>query len=194
MWMAPCAWVVIEHWFPRVFPWRMGYSQLELLPLVQIAELVGSTAIGFIITAVAAAPSVVYLSWREGSSWVNRRWAVDYLCVAGITLVGAVAFGCLRIQQWEQWCAGQPKLTVALIQVDPSYVGAEKKLRERSEAVHDQVDLICWPESAVGTYSEKLTHFRDRRATMHMSRHSLQSLQPAKDFACHLLAGGKLYR
>jgi apolipoprotein N-acyltransferase len=194
MWIVPCTWVAIEHWFPRVFPWRMGYSQLELLPIVQIAELVGSTGIGFVISAVAAVPSVVYLSWRKGDPPINRRWAIDYSCVAGITLVGTLVFGCLRLRQWEQWCDVQPKLKVALIQVDPSYVGAEKKLRERSEAVHDQVDLLCWPESAVGTYSEKLMHFRDRRATMHMSRHSLKSLEPAKDFACHLLAGGKLYR
>jgi apolipoprotein N-acyltransferase len=194
MWIVPCTWVAVEHWFPRVFPWRMGYSQLEMLPLVQIAELVGSTGIGFVITAAAAVPSVLHLTFRRAAKDADRRWAGGYCIAVGLLLAATLAFGGLRLSEWERWCSEQPKLKVALIQVDPSYVGAEKKLRERSEAVHDQVDLICWPESAVGTYSEKLTHFRDRRATMRMSRHSLKLLEPAKDFACHLLAGGKQFR
>src|SRR4029079_12151930 len=43
LWIVPVVWVAIEYCLPRVFPWTLGYSQLELLPLVQIAELVGPT-------------------------------------------------------------------------------------------------------------------------------------------------------
>ncbi len=193
MWIVPCAWVAIEQWFPRVFPWRMGYSQLEFLQLVQIAELAGSTAIGFVITVVAAIPSVLYLGLRKAATPADRRWAAGYSCAAGILLAGTLMFGGVRVAQWERWCAAQPKLKVALVQVDPAYVGSERKLRERSAAVHGQVDLLCWPESAAGVYSEALAHFRDPEETMRRSRHSLRSLEPAKDFACHLLAGGKQY-
>jgi apolipoprotein N-acyltransferase len=195
MWIVPCVWVAIEQWFPRVFPWRMGYSQLEVLPLVQIADLVGSTGIGFVITALAAAPSALYLGfWRPQATRADCHGAICYSSAAMLLLVCTLVYGGVRISQWERWCADQPKLKVALVQVDPAYVGSEQKLRERSAAVHDQVDLLCWPESAAGVYAESLTHFRNPDDTMRLSRHSLRSLEPAKDFSCHLLAGGKLYR
>ena len=40
--LAPFVWVAVEHWWPRIFPWVLGYSQLEILTLIQIAELTGS--------------------------------------------------------------------------------------------------------------------------------------------------------
>jgi len=83
---------------------------------------------------------------------------------------------------------------VGLVQVDPDFVGSLEKLRERSLAIHEQVDLLCWPESSLGIYSEQLAHFRDPTQTARLSRDSRDCLEPAKGLACHLLAGGKLYR
>jgi apolipoprotein N-acyltransferase len=111
-----------------------------------------------------------------------------------LLLAATLAFGYVRISQWSEWVREQPKLKLALVQVDPVFVGSEKKLRERSLAVHDQVDLLCWPESALGIYSERLSHFRDPAQTATLSRQSHDCLEPAKGLACHLLAGGKLYR
>jgi apolipoprotein N-acyltransferase len=72
-------------------------------------------------------------------------------------------------------------------------MGSDEKLRQRSLAVHNQVDLVCWPETSIGTYSDELAHFRDVDHTLDLSRESQTSLEPAKGFHCHLLAGGKLY-
>jgi apolipoprotein N-acyltransferase len=192
LWIAPFAWVAIEYCLPRVFPWKLGYSQLELLPLVQIAELVGPTGIGFVVTAVAAIPAVLVLGWRGPAA--ERRAAVVLTSAAGLLLVATLIFGQVRMAQWSARISMQPKTRVGMIQVDPSFVGAEQKLRARSLEIHNQVDLLCWPELSLGTYSEELAHFGDREQTEALSRQSQDALEPARGFACHLLASGKLYR
>jgi apolipoprotein N-acyltransferase len=194
MWIVPCAWTAIEYAYPRVFPWKLAYSQLEFLPLIQIAELVGAGGIGFVVTAVCAVPTVIFLARRRDTSRRDRRWAIAFNVATGLLLVATLIFGYVRLEQWSAWCAAQPKFKVALIQVDPIYVGAEKELRERTLAVHESVDLVCWPESALGTYSDMLAHFRDPAKTESLSRQSLDYLEPANGLDCHLLAGGKLYR
>jgi len=193
VWLVPCAWVTIEFWFPRLFPWKLGYSQLEVIPLLQIAELVGSAGVSFVMTAAAAIPVVLAIGWRHGRGAAERWWATSYAVSASLLLAATLVFGVVREWQWTSWANQQPKLRVALIQVDPGYMGADVKLRERSLAVHQDVDLICWPEASVGIYSESLTHFRDIDRTRTLSRDSRDSLEPGKGLATHLLAGGKLY-
>jgi len=192
LWIVPMVWVAIEHCLPRVFPWKLGYSQLEVVPLLQVAELVGPTGIGFVMTAVAAIPAAVVLGWQGQAA--QRRAAIVLTNAALLLLVATVAFGQARMAQWSAWMASQPKLRVGMIQVDPSFVGSEQKLRERSLAVHDRVDLLCWPELSLGTYCEDLMHFRDPAKTKLLSRQSHDSLEPAKGLTCHLLASGRLYR
>ncbi len=191
MWIVPFAWAAIEYGVPRVFPWKLGYAQLEVLPLLQIAELVGPTGIGFVVTAVAAIPAVLALESRGEKR--QRRAAIVLSSAAVVLLIATLLFGELRIAQWSSWTAAQPKFRVGMIQVDPSFVGSEVKLRERSLEIHDQVDLLCWPELSLGTYCDELTHFRDREQTAALSRQSQDSLEPAKGLSCHLLGSGKLY-
>jgi apolipoprotein N-acyltransferase len=185
-WLIPFLWAAIDCFYPRIFAWKLGYSQLEWLDLIQVAELVGSDGIGFIITAVCAIPAIWLFADRRGVK-------IAYASVAAALLASTLLFGAVRRHQWDAWTGQQSKFKVALIQVDPVFVGSEEKLRQRSLAVHDQVDLVCWPETAIGTYSEELTHFRDLDHSLNFSRESHANLEPAKDFHCHLLAGGKLY-
>jgi apolipoprotein N-acyltransferase len=196
--LIPVTWTAVEFWYPRIFAWKIGYSQLEWIELLQIAELVGVEGIGFVMTAAAAIPAVLILSSRT-SQLVHRadqRHRVNAIayCVASAALLGAtLAFGSLRRQQWEAHAAGESKLKIALMQIDPAYGRSKRKLRERSLAVHDQVDLICWPETAIGAYSDQLKDFRDSDRTFELSHESHSYLEPAKDLHCHLLAGGKTY-
>lgn len=192
MWLLPFAWVAIEAWYPRLFPWQLAYSQLEVLELLQIAELVGSTGTGFVVTAVAAIPVLIAIgAWTNSKE--ERRNATCFSLAAIALLAMVLGHGYLRHRQWTAWTDKQPKFRIAMIQVDPAYVGSEEKLRERTLSICDQVDLICWPETSIGVYSEELSHFRDRELTTSLSRNSFRSLDPAKDLGRHLLAGGKLY-
>jgi apolipoprotein N-acyltransferase len=193
VWLVSCAWVSVEFWYPRIFPWMLGYSQLEVTPLLQIAELFGSTSIGFVVTAAAATPIVLILRRGRWSTPEHRREAKGYAVAASALLAATVVYGLVRIEQFHDWTAKEPKLKVALLQVKTSEVGSDQKLADSSLAVHDHVDLICWPESAIGIYSAKLAHFRNRDETLKLSRDSRDSLEPGKGFRAHLLAGGKLY-
>jgi apolipoprotein N-acyltransferase len=194
MWLTPCAWTAIELWYPRVFPWKLGYTQLEFLPLIQIAELCGPTCIGFVMTAVTTIPALWLLWWRGGRRLRDWRSAM-VLTSAGFALfAAALIFGTIRIRQYDRWLAAAPQLRLALIQIDPAYQGAEQKLLDRTLAVQDQVDLVCWPESSLGVYSEALTHFRDPLLIAKLSRNYRDLVQPTDGVLKHLLAGGKLYR
>jgi apolipoprotein N-acyltransferase len=144
--------------------------------------------------AATAIPAALYCGWQAEADRAGRRQAYCFAAAALGLLAATLAFGVVRQRQWDAWCAAQPKLKIGLVQVDPAYMGSEQKLRDRSLPLHDHVDLLCWPESSLGIYNEKLTHFRDPAKTILLSRDSQNSLQPAEGFACHLLAGGKLYR
>ncbi len=192
--IVPFAWATVEAWYPRIFPWQLGYSQLELIPLIQIAELTGSIGIGFVMTAVTAVPTIVYLAWHTPGPRCDRRYATVYASTALVLLVTTLAYGEIRRQQWAGWLAGQPKMTIAAIQVDPAFLGAEEKFRHWTLSICQDVDLICWPESSIGVYSEALQHFRDVALTRTLSRESWNSLEPNNGYGKHLLAGGKVYR
>lgn len=194
MWLVPLAWVAIEFWFPRIFRWQLGYSQLEFLPILQVAELVGSTGIGFVMTTGAVAPVVLGMALARNTSPRDRTCGLRLAAAAVVLVAAALTFGQLRIRQLEAADLHLPKLQVATIQIDPTQTGAEAKLRERSLQVASQVDLICWPELAIGNYSEALRHFRERDKTLEFSRDSLQHLVPGEGLHKHLLAGGKSYR
>jgi apolipoprotein N-acyltransferase len=210
-WLIPFIWVAIDCFYPRIFAWKLGYSQLEWLELIQVAELFGSDGIGFVVTAACAIPAIFLFANRVrvarsqtrpigGGSRIHlslgqrlRHRKIAYVLAAAILLAATLLFGAVRRRQWDAWTLQQPKFNVAMVQVDPVYVGSDEKLRERTLAMHDQVNLICWPETSIGTYSDELAHFRDVDLTLQFSRESHANLEPAKDFHCHLLAGGKLY-
>src|SRR4029079_14436181 len=103
---------------------------------------------------------------------------------AGLLLVATLVFGQVRIAQWSAWISSQPTKRVAVIQVDPSFFGSEQKLRERTLAVHEQVDLICWPQLSLGTYSDELTSFCDSQRTELLSRQPPESREATKRLAC----------
>jgi len=193
LWLIPCAWVATEHWWPRVFPWKLSYTQLEATPLLQIAELAGPTAVSFVMTAAVTIPTA-FLAAMRGSRSAPRFQPVAFAVASGTLLAATLIYGQVRIWQWSNWLPSQPKLKVGLIQVDPILAGSEARLREGSLAMKDRVDLICWPESSLGTYSERLTHFRDPDQTALLSRDSQDAIEVTTGLNRYLLAGAKSYR
>lgn len=191
-WQVACLWVVLEWLYPRLFPWRLGYAQLELLPLLQVAELAGSTSIAFVMTAAAAIPTVLGTFARAGCLG-TRRAALRFTLLAGSALAVVLSYGLARVGYLEHWLAQQPRQRIGLVQVDPARVGSEARLRQASLTVHHQLDWLCWPETALGTYCETLTDFEDPERVRALSRDSHLSLTPAAGLSCPLVAGARLY-
>ena len=193
LWAVPIAWVALEHYWPKVFPWLFAHSQTEVIPLLQIAEVTGAGGISFCVMAVAAIPAGLVCLWRSERT---GRDIVSTLAYAGgslMILLGVMAFGHMRQQYWEARVAGQPKIRAAVIQVDPSYVESVAKLRTRTQLVHQPLDLACWPESTIGTYCLELNDFRDDDRTMQNAVLPCADLHPSAQLPCELLVGGKSY-
>ncbi len=144
--IVPAAgWVVLEAWYPNLFPWRLANSQMEALRLIQSGDLAGPFLLSFAMVWFAAA-CVLYL----------ERLELRPLLAA--TALGATlwSYGAIRLPQIERAMADAPRLRVALVQGN---VGIEekgdarfftvnlRKYQRLSESVQDRVELIVWPET-----------------------------------------------
>jgi apolipoprotein N-acyltransferase len=95
MWGLPAIWVGIEYL--RIFgtwimPWNfLGYSQVRNLPIIQVAELGGVFAVSYLIALANVALFLLL-------SPIGRfRPRLGLVCLAGAVLLGALAFGELRL-------------------------------------------------------------------------------------------------
>jgi len=72
---APLAFVAIELLFPKLFPWRLGNSQYQVVPLLQSGELAGPFLLGFAIVWVNTAVLALARQVRLGRSGEAREAA-----------------------------------------------------------------------------------------------------------------------
>lgn len=144
--LVPAAgWVVLEFFYPNLFPWRLANSQMEALRLIQSGDFAGPYLLSFAMVWVAAALALLLLSgtWKP-------------LLAAGALVAGLWLYGQWRLVAIDQAMQGAPVLRVALVQGN---VGIEEKgdvryfavnlekYRRLSDAVQDRVDLVVWPET-----------------------------------------------
>jgi apolipoprotein N-acyltransferase len=155
----PVIWVALEYlrsFLLTGFPWAsLGYSQYNILPLIQIADVTGVYGVSFLI---ALANAVVYElikgGVKKGSSIHPIRGVIIFL----ILFVATVVYGFIKLDRVE---SGKP-LRVALVQGnidqsikwDPANQEATVAIYERltRQAGASGVDLVVWPESAVPLY------------------------------------------
>ncbi len=185
LWLAPFTWVIFEYFWPRVFTWALAHSHSQLQPVLQIAEIGGTSAVSAtIVLAACALFSIIK------SNIFNFRYiltAVFFLCLVLI-------YGVVRIEQVESQISAAPKLRVAAIQVDPTFADSIAKLQLASLSLDQQVQLIVWPETSIGHYEESLRHFRDNVSVCELSEAPNPAEDPSAGLShAFLLAGGKAY-
>jgi apolipoprotein N-acyltransferase len=193
--------VATECFVTGVFPWKLGYCQNAWPVLVQAVDLLGPEATTFVLYAhagllVALAETLRRRWWRRaddiGPAWTAAGTAAAVVCAANL------AYGLWAMNHWSARMAAAPKLSVALVQVDPSRDDSIADLRRLSRqacAGRDRPpDLICWPECSGGSYAESLRSFADPARIVAESREPQRGLRPLADPACPLLFGGKIYR
>ena len=133
------------------FPWALvGYSQVSVLPIAQLASVTGVYGLSFLLALTAAATALLFVEKRGRTRWIA---AVAVAClVAGCALWGrwrmaegafvstgdairvAVVQG--NIAQDEKW---NPALRDEII---GRYVSMTKR------AVEQGATFVIWPESA----------------------------------------------
>ncbi|MBK8266161.1 MAG: apolipoprotein N-acyltransferase [Nannocystis sp.] len=153
LWIAPLAWTAGEALLPQVFP-----SYLALMwawqPLwLQVAEIGGVTAVGFVMLLIN---SGLYVALRE---WISaRRLDRPALILFLATLIGVPLYGAIRIAQIDALIERSPKVKFGVVQGNFGITqwghGTYKRviLRAQQEMSakleRDGAELILWGETA----------------------------------------------
>ena len=159
LWLAPAVWVATEYGRLAIFggfPWvLLGYSQVTVLPLAQLASVTGVFGLSALLTASATA-----VAWTVVSTG-RRRWTAPASVVALVALIAL--WGQQRLSSSDLTAAGRP-LRVGIVQgnVDQGMKWDPERSSEifsrylrLTEAVADQgARLVLWPESATPFYFE----------------------------------------
>jgi len=194
LWIVPLVWVLLETNWPRVFPWSIAHSQTEWLALLQIAEWTGAAGISFCFVAVALVPAALVEFLRRAAA--NRESRSGLLWYAGsalLLLAGVLAWGQQRLHTWNQRATTGDPFRVAVVQVDPRDQDSVARMKELTRSLGEDIDLVCWPESTLGTYRHDLHTFQDEQQTRAKSVLPRVDPHPAAGLPCELLAGAKGY-
>jgi apolipoprotein N-acyltransferase len=143
-------------------PWGLiGYSQTDLLPLVQIASITGVYGIGFLLVAVNAALVELWLAVR-GSGGTPRRAAAGLLA-SMLPALAALAYGLVSLRAADAEDEGVVRVAVVQGNVDlglrwkPEFYG--RNLDEYLGLTLQAIDrarpqIVFWPEIALTFHLE----------------------------------------
>ncbi|MCA1583553.1 MAG: apolipoprotein N-acyltransferase [Acidobacteria bacterium] len=158
--LAPFAWVATEYLRGHLFggfPWiPLGNAVVTLLPIAQLASVVGvygvslylasiNAAFAFVLVATARdrlkAAAVATALVAAGSIWGGARLSASVLTTAGTPVRIGVVQG--NVPQEEKW--------------DRSRAGAilSRYLSMTREVAKEGVDVVMWPESATPFYFDE---------------------------------------
>ena len=151
---APVVWVATELARSSItsFPWELlGYSQVTVLPIAQLASLFGVYGLSMLIAAVSAALAFAAAGPRQGP--------VRYMpAVGAVMIVLAIAvWGSRRVAASEWTRAGEP-IRIGMIQgnVDQAQKWDVKRasaifqdyVNLTRQAIREGAQLVLWPESS----------------------------------------------
>ena len=176
-WAAGAAWVAADLARLRLLggdPWALaGYSQVGIVPMMQIAELGGVHAITFLLVAgnVALAELLRAIAARRSPRPPLRACAG---VAAGV--LAALAYGALRMSQIDG--SQEPRIPVAVVQGHLD-LGSQWRhefygrnldvyLRLSAEALRspEAPRLVVWPESAMTFFLPEETDYRHAIASV----------------------------
>ena len=201
---AAIAAVVVETVLPSVFPWRWGYMQVAWPWTLQAVDLFGpewSTFMFFAHTGAMLAIGGALIEWLPRRLGVAGERSGDLRLSIGrvarsaavwISLANAM-YSAGAANYWQRQIDRAATLTVALVQVDPSYQQSPADMRRLSDPIAAEVDLVCWPESSGGTYSNALQSLDDPQQVFRNSREPNRGLRPWEHPPGELLRGAKIY-
>lgn len=147
--ILPFAWVVLEYirsYLFTGFPWGLlAHSQYRNINIIQIADVMGSYGISFILALF----NVAFFSYI-----VREKRRVSHLAAALALILVAVTYGICRLNNYAAW--GSARMSVVQGNIpqrfkwDPQYAGQIIKEYETltREAAREETDMIIWPETA----------------------------------------------
>lgn len=158
--LAPAVWMATELGRQYVwdgFPWALlGYSQVTVLPIVQIASVLGVYGLSGLLALTSAALAFAILSAGPA------RWVP--LVATGVLVAAIAVWGAARLSRNELVTAGAP-VRVAVLQGNIAQEDkwnpalrdeiTDRYLAMTREALGQGATFIMWPESSTPFYFER---------------------------------------
>ena len=164
VWVFPSLVIVLDHFWPRVFPWTMAHVLVGSKTLTQMVDLGGTLGLTWLMTGVSCAIVLSVQHWfrqsRRRISAIGGRCALAnnaFRPAMMVLVILAVVYGEWSESRWKLAVRELREVHVAAIQVNSSFVRAEERLRDLSLKLSPTPDLVVWPESSLGVYSDHLT-------------------------------------
>jgi len=169
LFMIPLVWVSLEYirsFLFTGFPWELlGYTQFNMLHLIQISDIFGVYGVSFCVALSNAAFFLAYL-YLSGKDWqeeeVKSRLTIE--SVVAVTLIFCFVwfYGKWQIQSIRKRTSHSPSIKVTIVQGnidqskkwDPAFqrVSTVKYINLSLLAKKHKPDLVVWPETATPFY------------------------------------------
>jgi apolipoprotein N-acyltransferase len=166
---APLIWVSLEYlrsFLFTGFPWELlGYSQFNMLHVIQISDIFGVYGVSFCIVLFNAALFLVYLGltgkdWKE--QMIGIKQAVKTMAAVAVILCAVWGYGARKIYRIHKLVVNSPSIKATVVQGnidqakkwDPAFQRSSTlkyiRLSLLSKKLHP--DLVVWPETAAPFY------------------------------------------
>jgi apolipoprotein N-acyltransferase len=167
--MIPSVWVSLEYirsFLFTGFPWGLiGYTQFNVLHLIQISDIFGVYGVSFCIALSNGAIFLAYLN-LSGKDWQKKEVKTGHAAGAVFTFALVLCFvwfyGQWRIQSIQKLISDSPSIKAAIVQGnidqakkwDPAFqrTSTEKYINLSLLAKKHKLDLVVWPETATPFY------------------------------------------
>ncbi|GAA2359770.1 apolipoprotein N-acyltransferase [Catellatospora methionotrophica] len=144
---APAAWAGAEYLVSLFSPGgsfsAIGYTQAELLPVIQISSLTGIWGVGFLLLAL---PALAATALADRAAWIRL------LATAAVLAGGTAGYGLLRLQDPPTG----PSTTVALADVRQSEDSLPIATPEAQRVLASYLDQAATAGAAVLVLPEKV--------------------------------------
>jgi apolipoprotein N-acyltransferase len=155
------AFTASEFIFPGLFPWRIGYSQIAIPALVQIADVTGADGATFLVALGGAVLYQAIMAARRQP----RRWPWHSVLTLSLLLALALGYGVPRLETVRDQIAAAGSVRVALLQPNVAFDAkfdpdlADRQIADlfamSATAAAGNAELIIWPETG---YRKPLAH------------------------------------
>ncbi len=166
---APILWVALEYlrtFLFSGFPWELlGYTQFDLLPLIQISDITGIYGVSclLVLANVVICRAVLCRSDKTWQGATVGKYTAAVQLITVCLIAGALwEYGILRMHAVDRSMARAPSARIAVVQgnIDQALKWdrafqmetTRKYVRLSLEARKQSPDLVVWPETATPFY------------------------------------------
>ena len=161
---------VFDYFYPKLWADYLGYSQYQMVNIIQSVDLFGISYVTFLIMLVNTGLAYLfetllqYFQTEDSSKRVFNKNSFKYCIGVFLLVVITAVYGGIRYDFINSKMKAAKKVSIGIVQGNIS--GAEKKRKNSSEMIGtysnlssellvEHPKLIVWPESAVSIWFDE---------------------------------------